>query len=83
MAAPDFSLALSRLRDVVNTLSRFLDGREIPDDVLDAQILKVELCYREIVCYESMRHTSVEQSRALDCLREVIRSLMIHLVIRQ
>ena len=39
------TLVVSRLRDVLCTLTRFLDGREIPNEVLEAQLLKVELCF--------------------------------------
>ena len=61
--------AISILRDVVSTLTRFLDGREIPVDVLDAQLLRVELSYREIVVKESIDGLSAEQQRACKCLR--------------
>ena len=38
------SLAVvSVLREVLSTLTHFLDGREIPEETLDAQLLKVEV----------------------------------------
>ena len=67
--------ALSALREVVSTLTRFLDGREIPADVLDAQLLKVELSYREIVAQGSISGFSVEQQRACECMRLAIQKL--------
>ena len=67
--------AISILRDVVSTLTRFLDGRKIPVDVLDAQLLRVELSYREIVVKESIDGLSAEQQRACECIRVAIQNL--------
>ena len=64
--------AISILRDVVSTLACFLDGREIPVDVLDTQLLRVKLSYREIVVKDGL---SAEQQRACECIRVAIQNL--------
>ena len=66
------SLVVAGLRDVVCTLTRFLDVREIPNEVL----LKVELCFREIVCQKSISAgLSDDQQRACECMRSAIQNL--------
>ena len=49
MANSVFTWAVSTLREVVSTLSRFEDGRDIPEDVLDALLIRVELAYHDIL----------------------------------
>ena len=52
---------------------RFLDGREIPEETLEA-ILQ-ELCYREIVAQETVDGLTAEQQQACEYLRLAIHKI--------
>ena len=58
----------------MSTLGRFEDGREIPEDVLDALLIYVELAYRDIVAQDSVCRLSDGQRQASECVRLAIKS---------
>ena len=57
-------LAVSMLRRVINDLSVFADGRDIPDVTHDYFILSLEFVYREMIALEATYHLSAEQCEA-------------------
>ncbi len=54
------SVSAITLRRVANDLTRFSDGRDIPDDVLDSFIVSLEFVYREILLLEAMQQLKLD-----------------------
>lgn len=75
MANHDLDVAISVLRRVLNDLSVFSDGRDIPDDTLDSFIVSLEFVYRELVVLEAMYQLNADQQTATEIIRSSLSTL--------
>lgn len=66
------STIISTLRRIASDLTMFRDGREIPRDALDAFIISLEFCYREMVILDSLHQLNAIQRRCLDHTRNAL-----------
>ena len=66
---------MSQLLFYASDLSVFVDGRNIPDDILDSFIVSLEIVYRELVVLETTSQLSTSQSEATKIVRNCLSSL--------
>ena len=63
------------VREVIDILLRFQDGREIPEDLLDGAVMKLELAYRELVGLDIVGGLCLEQQQACESVRVAVANL--------
>ena len=66
---------VTTLRRIASDLSVFRDGRSVTRDSVDAFIVSLEFCYREIVTLDSLDQLSGMQRRCLECTRNYLSTL--------